>query len=108
MDDMEQKLNAVLNNPEMMGKILSMAQSLGGSQEQPASAESAFDPKLLNQLAGMARKSGVDPQQQNLLKALEPYLTDQRLRKLERAMRAAKMARMASTVLGTTNLFAGR
>jgi hypothetical protein len=108
MDDMEQKLNAVLNNPEMMGKILSMAQSLGGSQEQPTPAEPAFDPGMLKQIAGLAQKSGVDPQQQNLLKALEPYLTDQRLRKLERAMRAAKMARMASSVLGTTKLFAGR
>ena len=108
MDDMEQKLNAVLNNPEMMGKILSMAQSLGGNQEQSAPAEPSFDPGMLRQIAGLAQKSGVDPQQQNLLKALEPYLTDQRLRKLERAMRAAKMARMASSVLGTTKLFAGR
>ena len=107
MDDMEQKLNAVLNNPEMMGKILSMAQSLGGTQEQPTQ-ELPLDPGMLQSLAGLAQKTGVDPQQQNLLKALEPYLTSGRLRKLERAMRAAKMARMASSVLGATKLFAGR
>ena len=107
MDDMEQKLNAVLNNPEMMGKILSMAQSLGGTQEQPPQ-ELPLDPGMLQSLAGLAQKTDVDPQQQNLLKALEPYLTSGRLRKLERAMRAAKMARMASSVLGTTKLFAGR
>ena len=107
MDDLEQKLTAVLNDPEIMGKIMSMAQSLGGSQE-PATNEPALDPGMLKQIAGLAQKGGVDPKQQNLLKALEPYLTTGRLRKLERAMRAAKMARMASSVLGSAKLFAGR
>ncbi len=107
MDEMEQKLNSVLNNPEMMGKIISMAQSLGGSEHQ-IPPDSLPDPGTLAKLSGLARQSGIDKQQQNLLNALEPYLSSGRLRKLERAMRAAKMARMASSVLGTTNLFAGR
>ena len=106
MDDLEQKLNNVLNNPEMMGKILSMAQSLGHSQEAPS--EPSFDPAMLRQMAGLARNANLEPRQQNLLKALEAYLPPERLRKLEKAMRAAKMARMAGSVLGATRLFAGR
>ena len=30
MDDMEAKLGAILGNPDMMAKIMSMAQTLGG------------------------------------------------------------------------------
>lgn len=107
MDEMEQKLNSVLNDPEMMGKIMAMAQSLGGSGSQTP-PDPLPDPGTLAKLSGLARQSGMDPQQQNLLKALEPYLSSGRLRKLERAMRAAKMARMASSVLGSGKLFAGR
>ena len=106
MDDLEQKLNTVLNNPEMMGKILSMAQSLGHTQEAPS--EASFDPAMLRQMAGLAQNANLEPRQQNLLKALEAYLPPERLRKLEKAMRAAKMARMAGSVLGATRLFAGR
>lgn len=107
MDDMEQKLSAVLNNPEMMGKILSMAQSLGGGEAQ-SPPPTMPDPGMLKQLSGLARQSSVDPKQQNLLKALEPFLSVERLRKLERAMRAAKMARMATGLLGSGKLFTGR
>ena len=32
MDEMEEKLGAVLNNPQMMQQIMSMAQALGGGQ----------------------------------------------------------------------------
>ena len=35
MDEMEQKLGAVLKNPELMQKIMSMAQSLGNPPSLP-------------------------------------------------------------------------
>ena len=38
MDDFESKLGQILGNPEMMGKIMSMAQSFG-AQEAPPSPE---------------------------------------------------------------------
>ena len=99
MDDFEDKLSSILNNPEMMGKIMNMAQSFG-SQEAAPSEELLPDPGMLKSLAGMARQSGIDNQQQTLLKALHPYLSGQRIRKLENAMRAAKMAKLAVSVLG--------
>ena len=35
MDDFENKLGQILGNPEMMGKIMAMAQSFGGQEAPP-------------------------------------------------------------------------
>lgn len=49
-------------------------------------------------LSGMMQQTAVDENQQNLLCALSPYLSSGRVEKLERAMRAAKMAGLASAL----------
>ena len=118
MDGMEEKLGSILNNPEMMQQIMSMAQALGQSQspphpEQPKKENSPapdFDPGMLQKLSGFARQSGVTKEEQALLKALGPYLSRDRVGKLEKAMRAAKMARFASSFLnsGGLQLLTGR
>jgi len=103
MDEMEEKLGAILNDPETMGKIMAMAQSLGAQepkQDKGAAPEPMPDLGMLKNLSGLTRQAGIDKQQQALLRALNPYLSGQRLKKLENAMRAAKMARMAVSVLG--------
>lgn len=115
MDDMEQKLNSILGNPEMMAQLMSMAQSLGQSQsessEQPPRASTPPAPKLpslpagmdlnmLQKVAGLAQQSSIDRNQQALLKALSHYLSKDRLLKLEKAMRAAKIAGVASAAIG--------
>ena len=107
MDDMETKLNAILGDPQMMSKIMAMAQNLSQSQpEAPPQEPSApaIDLKLIQKLSGFAKQSGIDQNQQSLLKALGPYLSGQRISKLEKAMRAAKMANMASAFLGSNAL----
>lgn len=118
MDAMEDKIGAILNNPEMMQQIMSMAQALGQSQshpqQEPPKKESPplpeFDPGMLQKLTGFACQSGVTSEEQALLKALRPYLSCDRVGKLERAMRAAKMARFASIFLnsGGLQLLTGR
>ena len=35
MDDFENKLGQILGNPEMMGKIMAMAQNFGNQEPQP-------------------------------------------------------------------------
>lgn len=119
MSEMEEKLGAILNNPQMMQQIISMAQAMGGGQQQrqeerkpeptPAPIPN-FDPKMLQSLAGMAQQNGVDQNQQALLRALSPYLSRERVSKLERAMRAARMAGAASAFLnsGGLQLLTGR
>ena len=110
MDNMEDKLNAILQDPGMMAKIQSMAQSLGLQNQQKADPPPKndplpdFDPALLQKLSGFAQNSGVDRNQKALLSALGPYLSRERLTKLEKAMRAAKMARLASGFLGQGGL----
>ncbi len=108
MDGLEEKLGAVLNNPQLMQQIMSMAQSMGASQPPPNSppppapaAPPELDMGMLRKLSGLAGQSGVDRNQQALLKALDPYLGKDRLGRLEKAMRAAKMAKLAGSFLGS-------
>ena len=60
-----------------------------------------MDIAMLQRLSGLARQSGIDSQQRALLTALRPYLSSERVSKLEKAMRAAKLAKLASSVLGS-------
>lgn len=118
MDDMEQKLSSVLNNPQMMQQIMSMAQALGQNQsrqkesdpppqrkEQPQQAAPGFlpegiDSSMLQSMSKLAGQGSIDSDQKLLLKALRPYLSQVRIQKLEKAMRAAKLAGIASIALG--------
>lgn len=107
MGDFEEKLASVMNNPEMMEKIMSMAQSLGGTDQpsqpeppQPANPFGDIDISMLQKLSGFAQQSGIDKNQQSLLHALAPYISQHRVARLERAMRAAKMAGFATNLLG--------
>ena len=112
MDQMEDKINAVLNNPQLMQQIMSMAQSLGQNSPPPQNSQEPasetgfpdFDPALLQKLSGLASQGHIDRDQQALLTALHPYLSHRKLSKLEKAMRAAKIARMASGFLGQGGL----
>ena len=114
MDQMEDKLGAILNNPQMMQQILSMAQSLGQNSKTessentppptPAASLPDFDPAMLQKLSSLMGQGTIDRNQQALLHALHPYLSRRKMEKLEKAMRAAKMARMASGFLGQGGL----
>ena len=122
MDDMEEKLGAILGNPQMMQQIMAMAQALGQPantppppeppklEAPPAPAPSGMDPALMQKIFGLAKQSGIDKNQQALLKALNPYLSHDRIVKLEKAMRAAKIAAIASSALASGNIpfFSGR
>ena len=108
MDNLEQQLSAVMNNPAMMQQIMQLAQSMESSPpqaSQPADqpAMSPFpdiDLSMIQKLSGFARQSGIDPNQQALLSALRPYVTGNRISRLERAMKAAKMAGLATSLIG--------
>ena len=109
MDNMQSGINAILENPEMMQKIMSLAQSLNApatpepQPEQPVSAPFPdLDLGMLQKLSGLASKASVDNNQQTLLSALRPYLSGDRIGRLERAMRAAKLAGLASSLLGNS------
>ena len=109
MSELEEKLSSVLSNPQLMQQIMAMAQSMGAAQEETPEPKqpqmpSLPDPELLRQLSGITQGAGVDSNQKALLAALGPYLSRERVSKLERAMRAAKMAKLASSFMGSGGL----
>ena len=124
MSELDDKLNSILSNPAMMQQIMSLAQALNQSeaqqpqqqqQQQPppppvpqnqvqqanfaSSNERALNPNMLSKIAGIMQRSSIDKNQEALLRALRPYLSKQKLDKLERAMHAAKMAGIASEMV---------
>lgn len=105
-----------------MQQLMGMAQSLGQSQSPPApppapqqSGTSSISPEgfhsqgpdiaAIQRIAGLAQQTGIDKNQQTLLRALSPYLNREHIAKLEKAMRAAKLAGIAGTLLGNSTLF---
>ena len=117
MREMEEKLSAIMNNPQMMQQIMAMAQAMGNGppKSPPAKAEPPkpdgfpeLDPGMIQKLSGLAKQSSIDSREQGLLKALSAYLPGERIRRLERAMRAAKMAQLATAFLSQQGLLTAR
>ena len=108
MDNMEQMLSSVMNDPETMSKIMAFAQTLGSSAPaepppQEAPKQAAFgdiDINMIQKLSSLAGSASIDQNQRALLSALRPYIGHHRLSRLERAMQAAKMAGMLPGLLG--------
>ncbi len=109
MAEFEDKLNSILSNPALMGQIMSMAGSLGQSQEppppppkpepRPQNGGFPFDPGAMQNMMQLLQSTQIDRKEQNLINALQCYLPPDRLEKLTKAMQAAKIARFASTAL---------
>jgi hypothetical protein len=115
MAELEERLASVLNDPNMMQQIMNMAQSFNAAPAtaEPAAAASEeagppIDLRMLKQLSGFAQQGNIDSNQRTLLKALGPYLSRDRIGKLEKAMRAAKVAQMTSGLLSASSFQAGR
>ena len=97
-NELEQQLRSVLNDPSAMQNILAMAQTLSGAGTTDAPPDDK-ERLPMQKLTSLAMNSNIDHQQRSLLNALAPYLSNDRIRKLENAMRAAKMTRLASTLI---------
>ena len=121
MEGMEEKIGAILSNPEMMKTIMTMAQNLGQNIPQQEPQQTQAQPQkqsqpqqkpqlqtksapsigkneleMISKISSLTQQTGLDRQEQTLLKALNPYLSRDRLEKLEKAMHAAKMAKFAT------------
>ncbi len=106
MEDMDSKLNAMLNDPAAMARIIQMAQQLSGGATQadppppPPQQNSApspppeggFDPMLLARFLPILQElRQSNSQTTQLLYALRPFLKEEKQSKVERA---AKLARI--------------
>ncbi|HWS42230.1 MAG TPA: hypothetical protein VN421_04005 [Pseudoflavonifractor sp.] len=129
MAEFEDKLNAILGNPEAMGQIVNIAKALtadgGGSappkppsnpidaQYVPVEGESAqqtgtqdtdanplaalgeLDPRLIQTAMRLfAEYSTSDDRKTALLAALKPFLKEERLAKMDKAVQIAKLSRV--------------
>ena len=126
MSEFDEKLNALLSDPDRMAQIMQMAQSLSGAAAPPpptppptrpetkptppvgtdilSSLTGGIDPQLLTRLLPLIRELGSDSGSgaRALLYALRPYLKQERQERVERALQLAKLLHIGRKVL--TNL----
>ncbi len=113
MGEWEEKLGAILGNPEAMGQIMALARSLDGPTPEPPSEPApaapasgpelsallgGIDPGLLSAL-GRVMADGGDDRRTALLEALRPFVREQRYAKLDKAIRIARLTRMIRIAL---------
>ena len=97
MDELGEKLDALLHDPQQLGKIAQLASSLmgDGGETQPG-----FDAGQLRRMLSAVRGSGRDSASRHLLEAMKPYLAEKRRRKIDRAMKLARLASLAELAAG--------
>ena len=124
MGGFEEKLNAILSDPEAMSQVMNLAQSLnlGGSggedapqedspQPEPQNGEEGFnlgdmtdlgnilgqiDPNMIQKVLPLVKEltGGQNDERMQLLYALRPFLKPERRDKVEQAARTAKLIHM--------------
>ena len=108
MGDFESKLDSILNNPQAMSQIMSLAQSLGANEQSadpvetppaagPHSEEpsSFMDARLLSVVGSLfSQYNSNDDQRVALLNSLRPFVKEQRYSKLDKAIQIAKLSRV--------------
>ena len=128
MSDFEEKLNAILSDPNAMAQVMQLAQSLnldgpppgGSSGDGETTASSEEKPPGGNPLSGISDLFGeIDPgmiqrflpligelrggeeqdRRLQLLNALRPFLKPERQEKVERAVKAARLIHLGKKFL---------
>ena len=95
MDELSDKLSALLNDPAGMEKIKNMAQSLlGGGEETP----SAPSPDIAKLLPLINKFSSNEDSRVRLILALRPYLSAERRQKADKAVKILKAAALVPLI----------
>lgn len=124
MEELEERIQAVLRDPQQMQEIFSIARSLGlelppqdgapgdtspeRTPAQPPEPGEAGKPPVPPGLGGaitqpvaelLTQAGKLEKKQENLLNALKPFLKPGRREKIERAMQAARLSHLAGYAL---------
>lgn len=126
MGQWEEKLGAILNDPQAMSQIMSIAQSLGGGPGQPSqdvqepaepAAEAPTEPLQDTQEAMADTGPELDPRvmaaglralsvwqdpedgRAALLQALRPFVKEERQSKVDRAIRIVRLSKAVRAAL---------
>lgn len=94
MDEMQEMLQSVLGDPEKLAELRAVAEKLGLGANAPDVGAEPEAPPSANALSQER-----EPRREALLQALLPYLDPSRRDRLERAMRVAKLTRLAGAAL---------
>lgn len=97
MDQLDEALGKLLNDPGAMAQVMSLAQSLGVASAEKN--ETPEEPSPAPDLIGMLSTLKGDDRQASLFRALGPYLSPKRRKKLERAMQLARMSGLMKAAL---------
>jgi hypothetical protein len=121
MDNFDEKLNQLLQNPEALAQVAQLARGMQGAQAQPEAradaaappaggavpdpgllgALSGLDPKMMGQIAGLLGDlSAKDDRRAQLLTAMRPYVRKQRQDKMDRAVQLLQLSKAARRALG--------
>lgn len=101
-EGLEDKLNQILNDPDSMAQILSMAKSFGVQPDQPSepTAPPLMDEGMMMGLMQLMQQAQhTDGKQEALLQALKPFLKPERQEKLDRAMQLSRISHLAGFAL---------
>ena len=96
MDDMAERLSELLNSPEGMEKIKTLAgELLGGGEEgknepEPQPEMSMPDISALMKIGGLLKQTGQD-ERVDLLLALKPHLSERRRERVDKAVKLLKL-----------------
>ena len=98
MNELEEQINRVLNDPEQLEQITRLARSFMGGEGNQASESPMPDAETLSRLRGLLDTGG--GRERALIEAMKPYLSEKRRVKLDKAMRIARLAGLAGRALG--------
>ncbi len=105
MSELEDRISRVLNDPEAMAGILDLAKSLGASPQSGAESSGPAEDggsaaSLSFPASELLRAAGqLDGREAALFQALGPFIRPDRREKLDRAVRAARISRIAGAAI---------
>ena len=96
MGELEERLNALLQNPEDMGRIAQMASRLMGQiAPEEEKKDSGPDPGMMGAVGRILGNLNDNGGKKQLLAGMSPYLAPKRRQRLEKSLRIASAARLA-------------
>ncbi len=97
MDELSEKLSALLSDPNGMEQIKNMAQSLLGGKTEPETPSVADDIDIgaVTRMLRLLKQGGKDDSRIKLLSALRPNLSPEKQGKVDTAIKMLKLAELA-------------
>ena len=106
MEDLSEKINQLLSDPDSMSQILSLAKGLGASMPDQDAPQPSAQPTQMPDEATMRRMMGFLSEANRsggkdaaLFQALKPFVSPERSARMDRAAEIAKLSHIASYAL---------